>query len=196
MGVPPRAPQDRFHSGANAFCVSEISIVPINSIDPALLTRLALCLEERFLSTASVRVPLRIPKTALNSVRNQLFFGSVVGKLTAVHDRIDEFVLGITDYDLYKTSHHFIFGSSSEAQRCAVVSTHRLRSEFYGEPADENVLFQRLLKESVHELGHALGLKHCFNARCAMYFSNSIYDTDNKYPNFCEQCEKRSKASR
>jgi len=176
--------------------VSEISIVPINSIDPALLMRLALCLEERFLSTASVRVPLRLPKTALNSVRNQLFFGSVVGKLTAVHDRVDEFVLGITDYDLYKTSHHFIFGSSSEAQRCAVVSTHRLRSEFYGEPADENVLFQRLLKESVHELGHALGLKHCFNARCAMYFSNSIYDTDNKYPNFCEQCEKRSKASR
>jgi len=176
--------------------VSEISIVPINTIDPALLTRLALCLEERFLSTALVRVPLRIPKTALNSARNQLFFGSVVGKLTAVHDRVDEFVLGITEYDLYKTSQHFIFGSSSEVQRCAVVSTHRLRSEFYGEPADENMLFQRLLKESVHELGHALGLKHCFNARCAMYFSNSIYDTDNKYPNFCEHCEKRSKAAR
>ena len=125
--------------------MSEISIVPINTIDPALLTRLALCLEERFLSTALVRVPLRIPKTALNSARNQLFFGSVVGKLTAVHDRVDEFVLGITEYDLYKTSQHFIFGSSSEVQRCAVVSTHRLRSEFYGEPADENMLFQRTL---------------------------------------------------
>ena len=33
----------------------EISIVPINAIDGGLLTRLSLCLEERFLVTAVVR---------------------------------------------------------------------------------------------------------------------------------------------
>ena len=51
--------------------VSEISIVPINTIDAGLLTRLALCLEERFLYTGVVRAPLRIPKSALNSVRRR-----------------------------------------------------------------------------------------------------------------------------
>jgi archaemetzincin len=176
--------------------VSEISIVPINTIDVGLLTRLALCLEERFLYTCVPRAPLRIPKSALNSVRKQLFLGSAIAKLATVSEAPDAIVLGITEYDLYKTSHPFIFGSSSAAQRCAVVSIHRLRSEFYGEATDENALFQRVLKEAVHELGHAIGLKHCYNARCAMYYSNSIFDTDNKRSHFCEACDKRSRADR
>ena len=173
----------------------EISIVPINAIDGGLLTRLSLCLEERFLATAVVRSALAVPKSALNSTRGQLFFGSLVGRVCAAYETGD-LVLGITDFDLYKTSHQFVFGSASEAQRCAVVSLHRLRSEFYGDPPDENALFQRLLKESVHEIGHALGLRHCYNARCAMYYSNSVFDTDNKYSHFCETCERRSRANR
>ena len=132
----------------------------------------------------------------LNSVRKQLFFGSIAGKLAAAYEPRAEILLGITDYDLYKTSHQFIFGSANIAQRCAVISLHRLRAEFYGETADENALFQRLLKESVHEIGHTLGLKHCYNARCAMYYSNSIFDTDNKHSQFCDSCDKRSRAGR
>ncbi len=188
--------QDRLTTGENRTSVSEISIVPINTIDAGLLTRLALCLEERFLYTCVVRAPLRVPKSALNSVRKQLFFGSVVAKLGAAFDSRGEIVLAVTDFDLYKTSHQFVFGSSSEAQRCAVVSTHRLRAEFYGEPVDENALFQRLLKESVRQLGHALGLKNCYNARCVMSYANSVFDTDNKHSHLCEQCDKRSRASR
>ena len=92
-----------------------------------------------------------------------------------MYDARDGLILGITEYDLYKTSHQYVFGSSSEAHRCAVISTHRLRSEFYGDPTDENALFQRMLKESVHEIGHALGLRHCYNARCAMYYSDSVF---------------------
>jgi archaemetzincin len=176
--------------------VREISIVPINAIDAGLLTRLALCLEERFLATASVRAPLTVPKSALNSTRGQLFFGSLVARLAAAYETREDLVLGITEFDLYKTSHQFVFGSSSETQRCAVVSLQRLRSEYYGDQPDENALFQRLLKESVHEIGHALGLKHCYNARCAMYYSNSVFDTDNKHSHFCETCERRSRANK
>jgi archaemetzincin len=176
--------------------MSEISIVPINALDHQLLTRLALCLEERFLANCVVRSPLAIPKTALNSVRKQLFFGSLAAKLASANEGRDAIVLGVTEFDLYKTSHHFIFGGSSESHHCAVVSLHRLRPEFYGEPVDENHLFQRLLKEAVHEIGHSMGLKHCYNARCPMYYSNSVFDTDNKYSNFCESCEKRSRAQR
>jgi archaemetzincin len=176
--------------------VREISIVPINAIDPAVLHRIGLCLEERFLYPARVRATLRVPKTALNSVRKQLFLGSLIAKVASMHPSGDELVLGVTDFDLYKTSHQFVFGGSDESDRCAVVSIHRLRPEFYGEEADGNVVFQRLLKESVHELGHALGLKHCYNVRCAMYFSNTIFDTDNKHAHLCDACEKRSRASR
>jgi archaemetzincin len=176
--------------------MSEISVIPVNSIDHHMLTRLALCLEERFLASCVVRSSLAVPKSALNSVRKQLFFGSLAAKLATASEGREAIVLGITEFDLYKTSHHFIFGGASESHHCAVVSLHRLRPEYYGEPADDNQLFQRLLKESVHEIGHAMGLKHCYNARCPMYYSNSVFDTDNKFSNFCEACEKRSRANR
>ena len=178
------------------FAVREISIVPINQIDAGLMSRLALCLEERFLATCVLRAALTVPRSAQNVTRGQMFFGSLVGRIAAAHEAREGLILAVTDFDLYKTSHQFVFGSSSEAHRCAIVSMHRLRSEFYGDPADENALFQRLLKESVHEIGHALGLRHCYNARCAMYYSNSVFDTDNKYSHFCDGCERRSRANR
>jgi archaemetzincin len=176
--------------------VSQISIVPVNTIDSTFLSRLASCLEERFLYPVIVRASLHVPKAALNSVRKQLFLSSIIGRITHAYPVSEGLVLGVTDYDLYKTSHQFIFGGADETQRCAAVAIHRLRSEFYGEKGDENLLFQRTLKEAVHELGHALGLRHCFNARCAMYATNSIYDADNKQSHFCDACEKRSRANR
>jgi archaemetzincin len=171
--------------------VSRISIVPVNSIDPAFLSRLALCLEERFLFPCSVERAVRIPATTLNSVRKQLFLNTLLSKAAAASPELDGYRLVITDFDLYKTSHQFIFGDASEEGRAAAVSLHRLRTEFYGEEPDANLLFQRTLKEAVHDLGHAFGLKHCYNARCAMYSPGSIYDTDNKLSHFCDVCEKR-----
>jgi len=175
--------------------VGQISIVPINGLDSGFLERLALCLEERFLFSCRVDRTIRVPRTALNSARKQLFFNTLLARIATVEAPTDTIRLAITDYDLYKTSHQFVFGDASEDQRIALVSFHRLRNEFYGERGDENLLFQRTLKECVHDLGHAFGLKHCYNARCAMYFSNSIFDTDNKLSHFCENCEKRVRAS-
>jgi archaemetzincin len=170
---------------------SRIRIVPINTVDAAFLERLAVCLEERFLASARVERSLVVSRSSLNAARGQLFVPTLNLKIQRAHPGADGVLLTITDFDLYKTSHRFVFGDADESQGTAVVSIHRLRSEFYGEPPDANVLFQRTLKESIHELGHAFGLKHCYNARCAMYYSNSIFETDNKMPHFCELCDRR-----
>lgn len=173
-----------------------LRIVPINAIDPAFLTRLGLCLEERFLYHAVTEPQLSVPQTAVNSARGQMFVSTLTSKIVRRFGSGtgEGILLGITEFDLYKTSHRYVFGDADEQRRLAVLSLHRLRGEFYGEDPDENVLFQRALKEAVHELGHAAGLKHCYNARCAMYYSNSIFETDNKMPHFCEVCDKRSRA--
>ncbi len=172
----------------------QLRIVPVNGIDPAFLSRLGLCLAERFLYDVVVERSLSLSRSCLNSTRKQLFLPTLTTKLLREYGGEGGLLLGITDFDLYKTSQRFVFGDADEHRRVAAVSLHRLRNEFYGEAADENALFQRTLKECVHELGHALGLKHCYNARCAMHYSNSIFETDNKMPHFCEVCEKRSRA--
>jgi predicted Zn-dependent protease len=170
---------------------SKISVLPINTVDAAFLDRIALCLEERFLASARVERSLVVARSSLNATRGQLFVATLNAKVQRALPDAQAVLLAITDFDLYKTSHRFVFGDADEAARIAVVSTHRLRSEFYGEPSDANLLFQRTLKESIHELGHAFGLKHCYNARCAMYYSNSIFETDNKMSHFCEICDRR-----
>lgn len=171
--------------------MDRICIVPINAVDAAFLDRLAPCLEERFLAGVRVERSLVVPRSTLNASRGQLFVSTLNSKVQRAHPDAGATLLAITDFDLYKTSHRFVFGDADEAQSVAAVSIHRLRCEFYGEPGDANLLFQRTLKECIHELGHAVGLRHCYNARCAMYYSNSIFETDNKMPHFCEICDRR-----
>lgn len=170
---------------------SAIRIVPVNAIDRVFLDRLSLCLEERFLARVHLERRLTIARGSLNVTRGQLFLSTLVSKVLSAHPGHDGALLVLTEFDLYKTSHRFIFGDADRAQGVATVSLHRLRSEFYGEEPDPNLLFQRTLKECVHELGHVFGLKHCFNARCGMHYSNSIFETDNKTSYFCDTCDRR-----
>jgi archaemetzincin len=52
-----------------------------------------------------------------------------------------------------------------------------------------SVFYQRIVKEAVHELGHAFGLNHCRNIKCVMHFSNSLSDTDIKTSHLCNVCK-------
>jgi archaemetzincin len=176
--------------------MDKIRIVPINNVDATFLDRLGPCLEERFLAGVEQERSIAVPRSSLNATRGQLFVSTLTAKVQRMLPEADSVLLAITDFDLYKTSHRFIFGDADEGQAFASVSLHRLRSDFYGEEADGNMLFQRALKEAVHELGHAFGLKHCYNMRCAMYYSNSIFETDNKMSHFCESCDRRISRAR
>jgi predicted Zn-dependent protease len=173
-----------------------ISIVPINKIEAEFITRLGLCLEERFLSPFIIRSALQVPKKVLNGVRGQLFTGVLATQVTNVYPPGDGYVLAVTDYDLYKISARYVFGEGDPATHLAIVSRHRLAPEFYGESTDENVLFQRTLKEAVRALGRAFGLRACLNQRCAMHHADSIFETDNQLSNLCDSCEKRARAGR
>jgi len=176
--------------------VEKIGLVPINSVATEFCERLAPCLEERFLHKFAIEKPLTLSPSLANATRRQYFLTTVFNKMIAAAPNREGFLLGVIGDDLYKTSHNFIFGDASDNDRIAVVSLFRLRPEFYHEKADDVVLLNRTLKECVHALGHAFGLKHCYNARCAMYYSHSVYDTDGKLNYFCDTCDKRLRANR
>ena len=112
--------------------------------------------------------------------------------------RMQEFVgdgcwrlLAVTDADLYIPILTFVFGEAQLGGKCALVSTHRLRQEFYGLPPDRDLLMERLLKESVHELGHTVELTHCDDYRCVMAASHAVEWIDLKDSTFCPECEAR-----
>ena len=53
---------------------------------------------------------------------------------------------------------------------------------------DHGVTLTRLLKESLHELGHTVGLVHCDDYRCVMCASTSVEEIDLKDEAFCGTC--------
>src|SRR5438270_790124 len=88
----------------------QLRIVPVNGIDPAFLSRLGLCLAERFLYDVVVERSLSLSRSCLNSTRKQLFLPTLTTKLLREYGGEGGLLLGITDFDLYKTSQRFVFG--------------------------------------------------------------------------------------
>ncbi len=175
--------------------MSKILLVPVGNIELDILTKLASNLEEQFLFQFEILPAIPIPTHAYNVVRKQYLASAIIERLKKEKDDDAKYLLGLTNVDLYATTLNFVYGHSEPDEGIAVLSYFRLKSEYYGRTEDENLLFQRILKEATHELGHAMSNKHCFNPKCVMYFSNSIYDTDSKGPFFCTDCEKRLKRS-
>jgi archaemetzincin len=97
----------------------------------------------------------------------------------------------ITSVDLYIPIFTFVFGLAKLNGLTGIVSAHRLKSEFYGLPSNEDHLQSRLVKEIIHEYGHLVNLRHCSDYRCVMASSNTVDDLDIKGDQFCTFCLKK-----
>ena len=132
---------------------------------------------------------IHLPHSTYNSIRRQYDSDAVLEFLKGIRILHRGFrILGLADVDAYSDYLNFVFGQAELYGRYAVVYLVRLRPEFYGSKADERLFLDRVLKESLHELGHTFGLLHCTSTSCVMRFSNSIIDTDLKLPKFCTNC--------
>jgi archaemetzincin len=176
----------------------KICVLAIGNVDAAFLEKLSTHLERIFEQKVKVsQTPLNL-EFAYNPERDQYYSSVILEKLSdsgSVGQKMVpeacERCLGIVDVDLYVPDLNFVFGEADAKEKMAVISTKRLRPEYYGSPKDEGLFFDRTLKESVHELGHTYGLGHCPDKKCVMFFSNSLQDTDFKSSSFCESCKRK-----
>jgi archaemetzincin len=171
--------------------VSQIRLVPIGDVDPGLLEYLMLTLAGRFDAECVVIHPNLDFQDTYNASRRQFHSTELLAGVRKIAPADGGKILGITDVDLFIPIFTFVFGEAQVGGSAALMSTHRLRQEFYGLPGDRQLLFGRTEKEAIHELGHAYGLAHCRNFYCVMRFSNSVEDVDLKTCNFCQLCETR-----
>jgi len=169
-----------------------IGILPVGSVDPVMLTPIQQGLAKTFPDTACtiVKKGCPVPKSAFDRKRNQYSSSSILNEIRSYASQNEKFnrVLGVVDVDIFVPELNYVFGEAFCPGKAALVSLWRLKPQFYGEEAGLDVFLLRALKESIHEVGHTLGLMHCPKSLCVMHFSNSIFDTDKKQSLLCDQC--------
>ena len=97
--------------------------------------------------------------------------------------------MGITAEDLYIPIFTFVFGEAQLDGKAAVISMFRPRGDADGSTPPRSLLLGRLLKLSLHELGHTFGLEHCREEGCLMGFSSNLEKLDRKNLAFCDYCQ-------
>jgi archaemetzincin len=165
-----------------------LQLLPIGDLEGGLLHDLAPALAEIFRVPCQRTVQSLNPEFAYHRERQQYHSSEILQAMQA-YVGVDSWrVLGITPLDLYIPILTFVFGEAQIGGPCGLVSAHRLRQEFYGLPGDPEILRSRLLKESVHEIGHTLDLTHCQDYACAMAPSHAVEWIDVKENTFCDCC--------
>ena len=170
----------------------KIGILTVGEIAPDVLVGLQQGLVKTFPDTACtiIKKVLPVPKLAFDKKRNQYSSSVILNEVRAYASKSAKFhgVLGVVDVDIFVPELNYVFGEAYTPGRAALISLWRLKPQFNGESAGSAVFVLRALKESIHELGHTLGLPHCPRSLCVMHFSNSIFDTDKKQSLLCDQC--------
>lgn len=168
-----------------------LELLPIGAPDKDLIDWLQQELAEGFRVRCDLVAPLE-PTFAYHPERKQYHSGEILHAMQSYVSRRSWRVLGVTQVDLYIPILTFVFGEAQVGGQCAVVSYHRLQQEFYGLRGDRDLLAERLLTESIHELGHTLRLTHCTDHRCVMASSHAVEWIDIKAHTFCAACAHRA----
>ncbi len=130
-----------------------------------------------------------LPAVGYNTARGQYSGDVLLREVSKLRVEPGAKHLGVFDVDLYAGRLNFIFGIAQIGGDFALISLKRLDYAPVQLSRDEReaLLFERALKEAIHELGHTFGLGHCHNKQCVMSFSNSLSEVDEKGTDFCEE---------
>jgi len=171
--------------------MKKLQLLPVGPADARLLDWLRQALQDKFQVKGEILSPGLDLSFAVHAERQQYHSSEILGAMQRYVQRDTWKLLGVTSCDLYIPILTFVFGEAQVGGSAAIVSYHRLKQQFYGLPEDLDLLANRLLIESVHELGHTLRLTHCDDYRCAMAASHAVEWIDLKDSGYCDSCVSR-----
>ncbi|MCD4668917.1 MAG: hypothetical protein K8S14_00575 [Actinomycetia bacterium] len=189
-----------------------INILILNDISRNILRYLRKNLSIVFESNVIILKHIIIPLTLFNNDKKQYDGRKLLRFLTEnmTLKEVKDINLAVFDRDLYTGNLDYVFGLASPFPKICVISIMRVHPHFHKDyfsnslkkrkagkfpllikrlsSTEKKLYYERILKEAVHGIGHALGLLHCDNKNCIMYPSNTSGDIDGKDTAFCKTC--------
>lgn len=174
--------------------MNTLLLLPVGTIDSSILLDLRAAIRNRLNIECDILAFRLDPASSYHPERQQYHSSEILRRMQGFVRPGDWRLLAVTDVDLYIPILKYVFGEAQLAGPCAVVSTHRLRQEFYGLNRDDELMRLRLLKECVHELGHTLELRHCQEYSCVMASAHAVEWIDLREDSFCGSCRSQIEA--
>lgn len=165
-----------------------VHLLPVGKTPASLLEDLRTEIPKRLPVRCEIFPTSLDPAASYHAERQQFHSSEILERMQSLVRPRDWRLLAVAEVDLYIPILKYVFGEAQMGGPCALVSTYRLRQEFYGLERDETLLQERLLKESIHELGHTLHLRHCQDYQCAMASSHSVEWIDLRNNRLCDAC--------
>ena len=132
--------------------------------------------------------PLAEPAYAWDPARRQFSSTLILREAVARKPPGADKFLVLAEIDLFIPMLTFVYGQAQLGGAVALLSLVRLREEFYRLPPNPSLFRTRVRKETLHEIGHAIGLIHCEDPLCTMHLSTNIQQLDAKSGDYCEHC--------
>ena len=168
-----------------------LHIAPVKFSNTSLLNDVVKELSNIFRSEIKlINIPLDI-LIAYSKERSQYFSTQLISEAIKLTDSYNGKVLIIVEFDLFVPVFTYVFGEAQLNGKHSIVSVCRFHEEFYSGNTNDAILFQRTIKEVLHELGHNFGLIHCKDWDCVMHVSQGVEEIDIKGNTYCISCYKK-----
>lgn len=164
-----------------------IAMAPLGEFAPALLDDLDTQIAAHFGCTTRRLALTGDLGFAFDALRRQYHSTAILDHLARLAPPQALKVLGIVQVDLFIPILTHVYGEAQLDGRAAVVSAYRL-GECRSDRPVASVARERLVKETLHELGHTFNLRHCPEPSCLMHYCRSEEDVDRKEIQFCRYC--------
>jgi predicted Zn-dependent protease len=115
----------------------KLYVVPLDEGTRRFIEWLSAELCRRFYLKPQSGIVARLFEEAYNAKQNQYYATPILSKLEMLKGSDFELILALTEEDLFIPSKNFVMGQANSTSRTAIVSTFRIKPEFYGLPEDE-----------------------------------------------------------